>query len=90
MKPTSYWRRQAQPIIARVLAESAGLSERAIRKALREAYPFGQRSLHPYRIWCDEAARQRGLKPPLGSLTKRARVRIQEANHAQLALGGGK
>lgn len=57
------WRDHAYPIIRRVLSETRGKSEAEIKKALREAYPFGQREYHPYRIWCDEIRRQRGLKP---------------------------
>jgi hypothetical protein len=58
----SSWRTQARPIVATVLAATRGQNEQAIRKALREAYPFGSRHHHPYRIWCDEIRIQRGLK----------------------------
>jgi hypothetical protein len=60
----SYWREQAAPIIAGVLKETAGQDEKAIRKALMEAYPFGPKEYHPYRIWRDEIKCQRGLKAP--------------------------
>lgn len=63
----SYWRDRARPIIAEVLAATAGQPEPEIKRALREAYPFGPRQYHPYKIWCDEVARQRGRKPKLGS-----------------------
>lgn len=56
------WRQIAAPIIAEVLRDTAGQSEKEIRKALREAYPFGERRMHPYKVWCDEVRRQRGLK----------------------------
>lgn len=59
---TSRWREHARPIIARVLAETKGKPENEIRKALRDAYPFGPREYHPYKIWLDEVARQRGRK----------------------------
>lgn len=55
----SRWRNWAAPIIARILAETVGQSDREIRKALRDAYPFGPRKYHPYKIWCDEIRRQR-------------------------------
>ena len=61
--PKSRWRTRAAPIIAKVLEETKGQDEKEIRKALREAYPFGERKYHPYRIWCDEVQKQRGLKP---------------------------
>ena len=58
----SYWRRIAAPIISRVIAEHGAEDMRGLRRALREAYPFGERRFHPYRIWCDEIRRQ--LRPP--------------------------
>jgi hypothetical protein len=58
----SHWRNQAAPIIARVLAAHKGQSEKAVRMALRAAYPFGERKYHPYKIWCDEVNKQIGGK----------------------------
>jgi hypothetical protein len=54
------WRDRARPIVAEVLRATSGQDEAAIRKALRDAYPFGQREHHPYKIWLDEIRRQRG------------------------------
>jgi len=54
------WRDNARPLIARILKETEGKSEREIRKALRDGYPWGPRAMHPYKIWCDEVRRQRG------------------------------
>lgn len=60
----SSWREYARPIIQAVLRETAGQSEREIRKALIEAYPFGERAMHPYKMWLKEIAVQRGrIKP---------------------------
>lgn len=61
------WREHAAPIIAKVLKDTKGKTDKEIRKALREAYPYGQREYHPYKIWCDEIRAQRGLKPPVPS-----------------------
>ena len=58
----SRWRRASQPIIKRVLEETRGQDEKAIRKALRDAYPFGPKEYHPYKIWLSEIAIQRGTK----------------------------
>lgn len=58
----SHWRRKAAPIIADVLAATAGRPEHEIRAALRAAYPFGQREHHPYRIWLDEIRVQTGRR----------------------------
>ena len=49
-------------IIYRVLQHTKGLSEKEIKKALRDAYPFGERKYWPYKVWLDEIRRQRGLK----------------------------
>lgn len=58
----SDWRERARPIIAQVLKENLGADEKTIRKALKDAYPFHMRQYHPYKIWLDEIARQRGKK----------------------------
>ena len=58
----SSWREYAKPIIAKVIAENQGKDLREVRKALSQAYPFGQREYHPYKIWLDEIAVQLGTK----------------------------
>ena len=59
------WRDSAGPIIAKVIAEHGTDDMKALRKALREAYPYGQRKYWPYKFWCDEIKRQlhRKLNP---------------------------
>ena len=42
------WRDIAAPIIADVLWKVGRQDMKALRKALRDAYPFGQRKMHPY------------------------------------------
>jgi len=47
------WYQKAQSVIADVhksLPKDASLTDRG--KALRDAYPFGQRRYHPYKMWC--------------------------------------
>ena len=61
------WREVAAPIIAKVLAETEDQPAGERLKKLRNAYPFGERKYHPYKIWLDEIARQTGKKLPLGS-----------------------
>jgi len=56
------WREHARPIIAKVLADNKDKTEKEIKKSLQNAYPYGERALHPYKIWCDEIKRQRGFK----------------------------
>ena len=52
------WRDKAKPIISRVIAKHRDAPIPEIRKALRGAYPFGERSHHPYKVWCDEVRLQ--------------------------------
>lgn len=47
----SRWREIANQVIAKVVADNPGLPEQELRKKLSEAYPFGQRQYHPYKIW---------------------------------------
>jgi len=56
------WREHARPIIAKVLADNKGKTDKEIRVALRNAYPYGERAMHPYKIWCDEIKVQRNQK----------------------------
>lgn len=53
------WRDCARPIIAKVLTETKGQDEKVIKRALFDAYPFGQRAMYPYKIWRSEIKRQR-------------------------------
>jgi len=55
------WRDSARPLIAKALEATKGKTEQEIRRALRDAYPWGERRMHPYKIWCDEIKVQRGL-----------------------------
>lgn len=63
----SAWRNRASPLIAQVLKLTAGKTKKEVDAALREAYPFGQRKYHPYKIWLDEIRRQRGGKKEVGT-----------------------
>jgi hypothetical protein len=56
------WRDHAAPIIAKVIERVGREDMKALKKALREAYPYGERSHHPYKIWCSEVRYQLGLK----------------------------
>ena len=55
------WRKYAAPVVAAALRETKGQPEGVIRKALFDAYPFGSRANHPYKIWLDEIRKQRGI-----------------------------
>lgn len=68
MSTGSYWRNRAAPIIREVIAFVGRDDERALMKALNDAYPFGARRMYPYKIWRDEIRRQlegrQGRRPP--------------------------
>jgi len=84
MLSRSPWRQQATLVLARVLwaTENATPSVRA--KALRDAYPFGERRYWPYRVWLDQLARMTGRKPPLG--TRRSSRSLDRVDPRQLPL----
>ena len=56
------WRDRARPLIAQVISRVGTEDMKGLRKALREAYPWGPREYHPYRIWLDEIRVQLGTK----------------------------
>jgi hypothetical protein len=53
------WREECAPIIHGVLERTRGKPDKEIKAALRAAYPWGERSHHPYKIWLSEIKRQR-------------------------------
>ncbi len=55
------WRQHCAPIIAKVIQDNPDLSGKALRAKINEVYPYGQRSLHPYKIWCSEVNKQMGV-----------------------------
>lgn len=57
------WREFAAPLIAAVIAANVGKTTKEVKAALRDAYPWGPRENHPYKIWCSEVNRQLHPKP---------------------------
>ena len=55
------WREKARPIIAAALKATEGKSEEEIKKALFDAYPWGERIRYPYKVWLSEIKKQREL-----------------------------
>lgn len=86
----SRWRDEAKRRIADVLARlPADADEKAKRAACRDAYPWGPRENHPYKIWCDETNVQLGKKPPAdmrASLASKQRANMSPRNQRLLAL----
>ncbi len=68
------WRDAAAPVIAKALADTKGKPEAEIRKALFDAYPFGERAHHPYAVWLSEIKIQRKQRPPLGTFGPRKKA----------------
>lgn len=54
------WRTHAAPIIAAVIRETGTSDLPKLRRALRDAYPYGERKYWPYKVWCAEVRRQLG------------------------------
>ena len=52
------WREHCAPIIAKVIEETGRDDIKKLRKALKDAYPYGQRSCWPYKVWCSEIRKQ--------------------------------
>jgi hypothetical protein len=59
---TSSWRSAAAPIIAAVIRQHGRADTKELRIALRDAYPFGERKMWPYKVWLSEIKRQRGQR----------------------------
>ncbi len=78
------WRAEAAHVIAGVLQGCEGKTEAEIKSALFDAFPFGQRTHYPYKIWLDEIKRQRGLKQPLYSRTKKVQQEITDKNQGMM------
>lgn len=52
MASQSPWKTRSRAVIRSVLASlPADATEKEVRAALRDAYPFGEREHHPYKMW---------------------------------------
>jgi hypothetical protein len=59
----SIWADRSLEVIRRVVAEVGTDDKQALRKALFEAYPFGQRKYWPYKVWLQEVRKVLKTKP---------------------------
>lgn len=57
-KIKSWWREHARPIITQIIQDHPDKTDKEVRKLISDAYPFGERAYHPYKIWCSEVAIQ--------------------------------
>lgn len=58
----SPWRQTASRIIREVMKNNPDADRKKLKRLISEAYPFGERRMHPYKIWCDEVKVQLGTK----------------------------
>lgn len=54
------WADAAAPVVAEVIRRVGRSDMKALRKALTEAYPWGERENTPYKAWLSEVRRQLG------------------------------
>lgn len=58
------WRDAARSSVAQVVREVGFTDPKALRKALSDAYPFGERARWPYQAWLAEIREQIGGMRP--------------------------
>ena len=63
MMSISRWREASRKVIAEVLQEHGMKCYAEYKKALHDAYPFGMRQYHPYKIWCQEQKKALMMHP---------------------------
>lgn len=49
----SSWKEESMQIIRNVLKDNEHSTEQELKRALKDAYPFGERKHWPYKIWLD-------------------------------------
>lgn len=56
------WREIHRPRIRAIIEKVGTHDKKALKNALFEAWEYGERKYHPYKIWLDEIRQQLGLK----------------------------
>lgn len=69
MSRPSQWRGKAAPVITQVVFRIGRGDPKALRRALRQAYPFGERRGWPYKAWLAE------IHARVGPLQDRSRTK---------------
>ena len=69
------WRDDLRPRVAEVIARVGRDDMKALRAALREAYPFGDQKGWLYKVWCSEFRTQLGLLTPTETAAREAKLR---------------
>ena len=81
---TTTWRERLAPLISEIIIREGTADMRKLRKALREAFPCGERKYHPYRIWLDEINVQLGIKKM--RTLKKARQTLINAGQTEMEI----
>ena len=53
----SPWRERSAQIIYKIIRDNPDIAIKELCKKISEAYPFGERKYHPYKIWLSEVKR---------------------------------
>ena len=61
----SKWRVISAEIIYKILKANPGKTDKEIKAIISEAYPFGERKYHPYKIWLNEVKKWMELRNSL-------------------------
>ena len=48
------WRKRSAAVLNALRPQLEGLDHEEQRKAISAAYPFGERAMHPYKVWLSE------------------------------------
>lgn len=72
------WRDKSAEVIRRVLEETQGQPKGVVDKALRDAYPFGERKYRLYKIWLSEIEVQRIGRGKRGAEIRAAQKKLQD------------
>lgn len=62
------WRDHSREVINRVTGERGTSDPDALEKAIRAAYPFGERRYYPYRVFCEEVRKHMAIVRDLKGL----------------------
>ena len=54
MQKLGHWRQRARSVIEPIWEMHGMKDTPEFRKAVRDAYPFGERAMYPYQVWLDE------------------------------------
>lgn len=84
MRTGSHWRDKCRPIIKATIDAWNGKDEKQLRRALYEAYPFGERAMYPYRVWLNEISVQLGKRKTYWHLGRKKKVAEQNKNQIDM------